>query len=78
MESDVASLGMDDRVDENENRVRSTLGLVGLDTGRMVEAAIDMADDEFSSDLSCSTVKGLRCKFIGTASEGFSAGSGKF
>jgi hypothetical protein len=78
MESDVASLGTDDRVDENENRVRSTLGLVGLDTGRMVEAAIDMADGEFSSDLSCSTVKGLRCKFMGTASEGFSAGSGKF
>jgi hypothetical protein len=70
----VASLGMDDRVDENENRVRSTLGLVGLDAGRMVEAAIDMTD----SDRSCSTVKGLRCKFIGTASEGFSAGSAKF
>jgi hypothetical protein len=74
----VASLGTDDRVDENENRVRSTLGLVGLDAGRMVEAALDMAYCEFSSDLSCSTVKGLRCKFIGTASEGFSAGSAKF
>jgi len=78
MESDVANLGADDRVDENENRVRSTLGLVGLDTGRTVEAAIDVADCEFSSDLSCSTVKGLRCKFIGTASEGVSAGSVKF
>ena len=79
MESDVASLGTDDRVEENEKRVlRSTLGLVGLDTGRMVEAAEDMAGGEFSSDLSCSTVKGLRCKFMDTASDGFSAGSGKF
>lgn len=44
MESDVGILGADDRVEENENRVRSTLGLVGLESGRMVEAALDVRD----------------------------------
>jgi len=44
MESDVGSLGTDDRVEENENRVRSTLGLVGLESGRTVEAELDMTD----------------------------------
>jgi hypothetical protein len=44
MESDVASLGTDDRLEEKENRVRSTFGLVGLESGRMVDAALDMRE----------------------------------
>jgi hypothetical protein len=40
----VASLGTDDRVEENENRVRSTFGLVGLESGRTVDVALDLAD----------------------------------
>jgi hypothetical protein len=78
MESDVWSLGADDRVEENENRVRSTFGLVGLESGRMVEAALDMIDRDCGSDLSCSTVNGLRYKFIDTGSEGLSPGSAAF
>jgi hypothetical protein len=44
IESDVGSFGRDDRVEEKENRVRSTFGLVGLESGRMVEAELDMVD----------------------------------